>query len=810
MTRVLQDLRFAIRMLVKSLGFTTVALLTLAIGIGASTAIFSIADEVLLQPLPYRDADRLVTISGTNRERNLTGVFVSLTRLEQIRAQSRAFEIVAGYTPLGSSVTTNGVPEQVSSALTNRELFELLGVTPVLGRNFTEQEDRPGGPSVAIISDGFWHSHFGGRSEIVGKRMTVDGKNVSIVGVLPAMFEFSFLQPAPDIWMPRVTDVPFLPMNLIRTGAGFLQVYGRLRPGQPVASAQADIDTLDAAYKKEFPGYADQVVTSTVTPLKESLISGARTSLLVLVAAVGFLLLIGCTNLASLLLSRATARRKEIAIRTALGASRKRLVQQLLTESLLLAFVGGAVGTIVVQWSLPLLSLLPPGTLPRVGQIHMNSSALLVALGLCVVTGTAFGLVPSLQISKNNLQDALKESSRGSSAGGRAGRSRAALMVVEVATATVLICTAGLLMKSFGKLVSVNPGFDPHDVVTMGVNLPQMRYPQPGQQAEFYRKFVESVQTIPSVQSAGVVSYLPVGSGSRFSFVCPQETICKGVGKDPLIAVRQITPDYFRTMRIALLRGRVFNAHDNANSRNVVIVNETAAQQFFPGQDAVGKQLTQSRGNIPMEIVGVVSSVHFAGQANPFVAEMYMPQEQNPSATMVLVVRTDRSPQPIVAAIRSELAKLDPDLPLTNVLSMNDVLAISVAQPRLITKVTVAFSGLTLLLAAIGLYGVTAFSVAQRKQEVAIRIAMGATPGSIARLIAGQGLQLVVAGVVIGLLSAFAFTRVLQSILFELSAQDPITFAGVTLVLVLVAAVACYIPARRAMRVDPIIALRVE
>jgi predicted permease len=811
MTELLQDLRYAIRVLLKSPGFTAVALLTLALGIGASTAMFSITNNVLLQPLPYPDADRLVAISGTNVQRNLTGVFISLTRLDIVRARSRAFENFGAYLPLGSSVVLHGAPEQVVSAMTERSLFDVLGVTPAIGRNFTEQEDSPGGPNVAVISNAFWHNHFGGEQNILGQTMEVDGKNTTVVGVLPANFQFPFLQPAPDIWMPRVSDNPALTPAMIRSGAGFLLLYAKLRPGQTVASAQAEIDSLDAAYRKEFPGYVDaQLLTWTVQPLKDSLVAGTQQSLLVLLGAVGFLLLIGCTNLASLLLSRATARRKEVAIRTALGATRTRLVRQLLTETLLLSFLGGILGVALANWSLPLLRLLPPGTLPRLQEIHVDSRALLVALGLCILTGVAFGLVPSLQISKNNLQDALKESSRGSTTGSRSGRSRAALIVIEVAAAMVLICTAGLLMKSFSRLVNVNPGFDPHDVLTMGVNLPPSHYPPPAQQAEFYRKFVEAVQAIPSVKSAAVVSYLPIGSGSRFSFVCPEGTVCQGVGKDQLVAVRQITPDYFNAMHIALLRGREFDAHDKANSQNVVIINDTAAKEFYPGQDALGKRLTQSRGNIPMQVIGIVASVRFQGQGNPLLPEMYMPQAQNPSAAMSLVVRSDSNSQPVIAAVRSALAKQDPDLPLTFVATMDQVLSISVAQQRLIAQLTTAFSVLTLLIAAIGIYGVMAFSVAQRRQEIAIRMAMGATPAGIAQLMAKQGMQLVIAGVALGLAGALAFTRVLQSILFQLSARDPLTFAGVTLVLIAVAVVACYIPARRAMRVDPIIALRVE
>lgn len=812
MTELLQDLRYAIRVLAKSPGFTAVALLTLALGIGASTAMFSITNSVLLEPLPYRDAGRLVAISESDKTRGLAGVPISYTRLQEVRAQSRSLEALGAYFVNTGSLSTSGSPELVNTAVTTSDLFTTLGIVPEAGRNFTTQEEGPGGANVAIISDSFWHNHFGGRHDIVGQTLNLDGKSQAIIGVLPASFEFPFTQPVPDVWLPRIFEVPFLKPVQVYSGAGFLTLYAKLPIGMTRESVARELATIDKTYKAEHQGFADTFpgLTMDVVPLKESIVGPIRTPLLVLLSAVGFLLLIGCTNLASLLLSRATARRKEIAIRTALGASRRRLVRQLLTETLLLSFAGGVLGVAVAKWSLPALRLLPPGTLPRIAEIYVDARALLVALGLCVVTGVAFGLVPSLQISNNKLQDALKESSRGSSSGGRAGRSRATLVVIEVAAAMVLICTAGLLLKSFNKLIAVDPGFDPHNVMSFGVNLPPARYATPQSKTEFYRRLAESVSAIPHVSSVGVVSYLPVGGGSRLSYICPQGMVCQGIGKDPLAAMREISPDYFKTMRISLLRGRAFSDHDNANSQNVAIVNDTFAKQFFDGEDPVGKHVMQDRGNIQCEIVGVVSSVHFFGLATPFLPELYLPQEQSPIAFMSVVARSDSDSQALTGALRAAVGKLDSDMPLTNLLSMDDVLSASVAQPRLISGLTAAFSVLTLAIAAIGIYGVMAFSVAQRKQEIAIRMAMGATPGGIAKLMARQGLQLVIVGIVLGLAGALAFTRVLQSILFQLSAHDPLTFAGVTLILVAVAVVACYVPARRAMRVDPIIALRVD
>ncbi len=809
MNQIWQDLRYAVRTLLKSPGFACVAILTLAIGIGATVAMFSITNSVLLQPLPYRDADRMVNLSGISPVRGITGINVSLVRMQFLQERSHTMDSFGAYLPISSSLTTRGNPEQVNAALATSSLFDLLGAVPEIGRNFLPAEEKSGGANVALISDGFWHSHFGARPDIAGQEMAIDGKSVTIIGVLPGTFQFLLSQPPPEVWFPRVFENPALPLARIYSGAAYLGVIGRLRAGQTVASAQKELDALDNPYKAQYPAYVDTKDYLLVADsLKDSVVGTARASLLVLLAAVGFLLLIGCTNLAGLLLSRATARRKEIAIRSALGASRGRLVQQLLTESLFLSCVGGAIAILLARWALPLLRLLPAGVVPRVEEIRMDGTVLVFSLALCVLTGVAFGLVPSLQTSRRALQDALQDANRGSSGGKGGGRSRSILVVAEVAVALVLICTAGLLIKSFGNLLRVNPGFDPKNVMTFEITLPQARYPQPAQKAELYRRLVESVSATPNIESAGVVSFLPIGGGVRQVFVCPEGTVCQGVGKDPLIAIRQITPDYFTTMRIPLLKGRVFDEHDNANSRIVVIINDTTAKQFYPGQDPIGKHLTQSRGNIEGEIVGVVASVHFGGLSTAYFGEMYLPQEQSQAASMALVVRWKSAPGSVVDSVRAALSKIDPDLPLSGILSMDDVVSVSVAQPRLTTDVTVAFSFLALLLAAIGIYGVMAYSVTQRKQEIAIRMALGAPPASILSLVARQGLQLVVLGVVIGLLGTIAFTRVLGTILFQMSARDPMTLVGVTIVLIAVAAAACYVPARRAMRVDPVTALR--
>ena len=808
---LLQDLRFGARMLRKNLGFTVVAVLTLALSIGANTAIFSVIDAVLLRPLPYKNSGQLVSIAANNIQRGISGLPVSFTKMTCVREQTRALESVGAYYPLNASLTTRGVPEQVSAARATDGFFDVLGVVPAEGRGFLPEEDREGGADVAIITDGFWHSHFGASPGLIGQTILLNGKSVTVVGVLAANFHFPFAQPEPDVWLPRVFEPVALTPAMIRSGASYLAVFARLRPGESLAQCQAELGAISEAYAKDFPGYVDASNYSLeLVSLKESLVGPLRVTLLLLLSAVGFVLLIGCTNIASMLLARSTTRQKEIAIRQALGASPPRLMRQLLTESVLLSAVGGIVGVALAAGCLRLLRLLPPGTIPRIEEVSLDAGVLIFSLILCVVTGVAFGLVPSLLASHRDVNEILKESGRGSNEGRKSRSSRAALVMVEVAVAVVLVSSAGLLLKSFGNLMHVDPGFSPSNVTTFLMTLPKSRYPQPTQQAEFYRRLVESVQSLPGVESAGVSSFLPLAGALRYVYFCPEGTVCQGLGKDPVIAVRQISPDYLQTMRIPLLRGRTFNAQDIAGVKPVVIINQTVAQKYFPAQDAIGKHLANSRDKIQMEIVGIVGDVKFTGLNTPYIPEMYMPQLQNPAATMTLVVRSTSNPQPLIAAVRQKTAEIDPDLPFSNVASMNEVVSASVAQPRLTTQFTGFFAALALLLTAVGVYGVLAYSVTQRIHEMGIRMALGASRSEILKMVVGQGMRLVAFGLILGLVVSLAATRLLATLLFGTSARDPLTFAAVTLLLLVVALFAAYIPARRASLVDPIVALRHE
>ena len=806
-----QDLKFALRMLRKNPGFTAVAMLTLALGIGANTAIFSVVNAVLLRPLPYADANQLLAISQTDRASGTTGVPVSFTKFTEIREQNESLASVAAFYPYTPSLVSEHEPELVNAVRSSADLFRVLGITPSLGRSFLPEEEAPGGSDVAILSDGFWHSHFAADSGLLGKTLSLDGRRVTVVGVLPASFHFPLQFPEPDVWLPRVSESNFLTSQQIHSGAGYLSVIARLRSGGTLSRAQAELSAIDGRYREQFGSYVDATKYSlAATSLEESLVGPLRVSLLVLLAAVGFVLLIACANVANLLLARATSRDREIGIRKALGATRSRLVRQLLSESLLLAVGGGALGIFLASTLMPALRTLSPGTVPRLAEARVDASVLLFSLLLCALTGVLFGLMPSLQAAGKELQEALKEGSRGSSQGGHRAKFRAFLVVAEIGMALVLMTCAGLLIESFARLIRVNPGLSPNDVMTFPVTLPPVRYPQGQQQEAFYRQLLERVRTIPGVQAAGATSYLPLSGGARFGFFCPEGHACLGVGKDPVIAMRQVTPGYFDAVRTPLLRGRVFTEKDIAGGLPVVVINQTTATRYWPGQDAIGKHLANSRDRVQREIVGVVADVKFGGLNATNTEEMYLPMAQAPWPTMTVVVRSAANPQPLVAAVRAKIAESDPDLPITGILSMDEVVSTSVAQPRIIMQFVGVFAGFALLLAAIGIYGVMAYTVTARKQEMGIRVALGARPADILRLVVGQGMRMTLIGVALGVVFSLALTRLLASLLFGVHATDPLMFSAAALVLAAAAFVACYIPARRATRVDPIVVLRYE
>ncbi len=812
MTGLFQDFRFAIRQLLKKPGFASTALLTLALGIGANVAIFSVVNAVLLRPLPYGDADRLVNINQVPAgDRSGAGLLVSYTKFSQIKEQSHSLEDAAAYYATNLSLLTKREPEQVPAAHATPNLFSVLGTTPAQGRNFLPEEDQPSGSDVVLITDSFWHNHFGGDPQVIGQTLALDGRSVTVVGILPSSFRFPLLYPEPQVWLPRIFETNLLSPAQVHSGASYLGVVGRLRSGQSVTNAQAELDTINARYRQQFGGYVDaSKFELSALSLQDFLIGPSKPSLLVLLAAVSFVLLIACANVAGLLLVRAVARQKEVAIRKALGASRLRLVRQLLSESLVLSLTGGTLGVFLALLLTPVLRLISPGTVPRLEQAQVDGSVLLFALFLCCATGIAFGLVPAVQISRRDLHDILKESGRGSSGSGGRSRFRSVLVVAEVAVALMLMTGAGLLIKSFARLMQVNPGIESRGLMTFPITLPSERYSQEQQQTQFYRQLLERVRAIPAVKSAAITSYLPLSGAVRFVFFCPEGRTCEGIGKDPVVAQRQVSTDYFSTVRTPLLRGRVFNDQDVVGSQPVVIVNQTIADRYWPNQDPIGKHLANSRDRIERVVVGVVAGVKFNTLNAPDVEEMYLPVDQSPWPAVTLIIRSESSSKPLIAAVREQLAQLDPSLPIAGIRSMQDVISLSVAQPRIVMQFVGIFAGMALALAAVGLYAVVAYSVTQRNHEMGIRMALGAQRQDILALVVRYGMGLTLVGVGLGIVASLALTRLLASLLFGIGATDPMTFSSAAALLMGTAVFACYLPARRATRVDPMVALRYE
>jgi putative ABC transport system permease protein len=811
MSVVFQDLRFALRMLRKNPGFAIVAALTLALGIGANSAIFSVVNTVLLQPLPYHAPGRLLYLAGVVRQTGAVGANLSFTKFSQIKEQSHTLESAAAFYATTVSLETRREPEAVNTGRASGDFFKVLGISSMRGRDFLPEEESLGAAGVAIISDGFWHSHFAGDPNTLGRSVTLDGQMVTIVGILPQSFRFPLQFPEPDIWMPRVSDPTFLSPEQVGSGAGYLGVIGRLRLGKTLGEAKAELDTIDARYRSQFTGFVDaeKFGVSTV-PLEESLVAPLRPGLAILLTAVSFLLLIACANVANLLLARATSREREMALRKALGASRSRLVRQLLSESVVLSLFGGVLGVALAEGILPAVRAFSPGSVPRLADTRLDANVLLFSVFLSFVTGLLFGLVPALQSIYGGLHESLKEGARGSSSGGHRGKLRAVLVVAEMAIALVLMTGAGLLMQSFSRLMNVNPGFSSDHRMTFLLNLPPNRYAQPEIQRQFYRQLFERVKTLPGVESAGLTSYLPLSGAIRFAYFCPEDIVCQGVGKDPLTALRQVNNGYFETVGTPLLLGRIFNERDSPSSPPVAIVNQTVAERYWPGKNPIGKHIANSRDAIQREVVGVVSDVKFNALNIGNSEEMYLPLEQVPWPATTLIVHSQGDPQALVSGVRAKIAEIDSNLPVTSIASWNSIVAASVAQPRVLSHFVGVFAGFALLLAAIGIYGVMAYSVAARTQEMGIRMSLGAEPRDIAKLVVGQGMRLALLGVAIGIAASLALTRLISSLLFGVNATDPLAFSLAAVVLAITALAACYLPARRAMRVDPLVVLHFE
>jgi putative ABC transport system permease protein len=806
MTTFWQDLRYGARTLQRSPGVAFVAILAIALGIGANTTIFSVVNSLLLRPLPFANPDKLVKVLTTDPKRNRNDLPTSFPNFADWREQNQVFENITAYSDASAAFSGDDAPEQINGVAATAGMFPLLGVKPFLGRPFYAEEERPGSAPVAVISYGLWQRRFGSDRKLIGQQVMLDGKSTTIVGVMPQGFKFPLDSENPEIWSPLD---PTTELNQTR-GARYLNVVARLKGGVTLQQAQADMESVSHRLEEQYPANNTGRGIRLVS-LYEDTVGEVRPALLILLGAVGCVLLIACANVANLLLARAAGRHKEIAVRTALGASRLRIVRQLLTESVLLATIGGISGLLLAMWGVDTLVKFIPAGVPRAQEISMDGRALGFTLAISILTGIIFGLVPALQASRLDLNESLKEGGRGSTEGMRRNRVRGLLVVFEIALSLMLLVGAGLLIKSFERLRDINPGFNPERVLTMSIALPDSKYAEPERQAIFFQELIKRAATLPGVESAALIEPLPLsGNHSTTSFII--EGHAPLAPSDQLIAnTRAISPDFFKAMSIPVIKGRTFTERDSKDAPNVLVVNETLARRFFPGEDPIGKRATVYPFKTPCEIVGIVGDVRHRSLDVEAEPEFYVSYLQSPQPFMSLVARSvSNDPAQLTAAIQSAVQEIDKAQPISDVKTMNQLLGESTASRRFNMLLLGIFALLALILASVGIFGVMSYMVSQRTHEIGIRMALGAQVSDVFKLVVGQGMVLVLIGIGIGLLGAFAITRVMSGLLYGVSATDPLTFIGVALLLSAVALIACLIPARKATRVDPMIALRYE
>ena len=799
METLLRDIRYGVRSLLKRPGFTAIALVALALGIGANTAIFSLVNAVLLRPLPFAEPDRLVWVWG-NIKNGGNRASVSPLDFLDYRQQNSTFEEFAASMQLRLNYTGGSEPERLEANGVTGNYFQALGAKPAFGRTFLLENEKPGNDQVAVLSYSFWQKRFVGDPAIINKAITLDGRSFAVLGVMP-----------PDFSMPRAADV-WVPMNFdIHPGmkqrkAHFLRPIGRLKAGVTMAQAQADTDAIARRLEEQYPE-SNSGWNLRLVSLREQLVGNTRPTLFILFGAVGFVLLIACANVANLLLVRAAGRQKEIAVRTALGAGRWRIVRQMITESVLLALVGGALGTLLALWGVEVLVALSAESLPSTAHVGIDATVLGFTLLVSLLTGVLFGLAPAVRTMKLDLNESLKEGGRSGSEGAHRNRTRNVLVVLESAVAVVLLIGAGLLVRSLLRLQDTSPGFDPSNVLTMGVNLPGEKYDAPEKSARFFSELENRVAGLPGVESVGLVSELPLsGQPNDMPYTVegrPPVSIDQAFDDD----FRRVNTDYFKALGIPFLRGRNFTEQEVREGAKVVIISDLLARQVFPNEEPLGKRLIMSFGNTAFEIIGIVGDIrHRALESNP-AAAMYMPAYEG---SMNVVIRSKGDPASLAAAVRKEVLQIDPNQPVADVRTMEQWLDRAVAGPRYRTTLLGLFALVALALASTGIYGVMSYSVSQRTHEIGVRMALGARRLDVLRLVVRQGMTLVIIGVALGLAGAFALTRLMASLLFGVTAKDPFTFVAVSALLTLVAFVACYLPARRATKVDPLVALRYE
>ena len=807
MNKLLQDLRYATRTLVKKPGFVLVAVVTLALGIGGSTAIFTVVNSALLRGLPYRSSNELYHLWERTPQKEFNRREFSYPDYQDYQ-QNSVFTGLAGYTGGGAILSGSGEPESVPAARASANFFSVLGVDPIVGRTFQDGEDKPGGPKVTVLTYGLWQRKFGGDPNAVGKQLTINGESYTVIGVLPQTFQFA-LRPA-DLWLPYQPT----PNQLSRRFMHGTNLIGRLKPGVSANQAQSELSVIASRIEQQFKDSHAGTV-ATLVPLQEEVVGNVRPILFVLLAAVGFVLLIACANVASLLLTRSLARQKEVAVRSALGASRWRVIRQLLTESLLLSIVGGAAGLLIAYWGTPaLVAVLPQSQLnamPFLKSVQIDRSILLFSFGLSLLTGLIFGLAPALHSSSLDLNEVLKEGGRNTSAG-VGYRLRSAMVVSEIALAVVLLIGAGLMMKSLFRLLQTNVGFKTENLLTMTIVLPATKYTEDSQCIAFNDQLKERVQSLPGVANTGTVNILPLNGGNTTRFIVEGDPV-PPPGQEVEANIRTVNDTYFQTLGVPLLAGRMFDESDKTDGQAVVIIGKSVADKVFPGRDPVGRKIKYTAlDSEALLIVGVVGDVKITGLDQAIKPVLYYPFRQSASIFANLVVRTKGDPTVLASAVRSEVRNIEPGAAILNVNSMDEMISQTPASfmrrfPALLISI---FAAVALLLASIGIYGVVSYSVSQQTHFIGIRMALGASPADILKMVMKQGIVLALLGVGIGVTAAFGLMRLLRDLLFEVKTTDVGTFVFVSAVLFVVALLACFLPARRATKVDPLVALRYE
>jgi putative ABC transport system permease protein len=805
-----QDVRFGFRMMTKKPGITIIAVLALALGIGANTAIFSVVNTVLLRPLPYKESSRIVFVFWNAPKLSAEDFPASAPDFVDWREQNHVFERMGGISGESFNLTGTGEPERIQSAAVSADLFPLLGVNASRGRTFTAEEEQQGRNKVVVLGHDLWQRRFGSDPNLIGQTITLNNESYTVVGIMPHDFHFPEGVERIDLWVP----LSFKPEIADKRGHRFMFVAARLKDGVTFEQAEADMKAVGARMAEAHPD-TNTDWSVKLQSLQDALTEDVSTALFVLLGAVGFVLLIACANVANLQLARAAARQREVAIRLAVGASRRRLIRQFLIESTLLALVGGVFGLLVAFWGIDAIRAALPQDVPRMEQIGIDTAVLIFTLCISLGTGILLGLVPALQATKPDLVEALKEGSQSVAGNRHRNRVRSLLVVLEVALALVLLIGAGLMMKSFWRLREVRPGFDSHNLVTMQVTLPEAKYEEEQQQVNFFQSMLERVRTIPGVQSAGFSTDPPLTDDSRGDLTIEGQPPL-AYGNEQTASYGSVSPGYFNAMGIPLIKGRAFTEEDREGSAPVVIISTAFAKRYFPGvDDPIGKRFKQGGvedDDAPwMTVVGVVGDVHHYGLSEAVSTEMYMPFAQRPEPEVSLIVRSQGvNPLSLLPAIRNEVAAVDKDQPIFGVETMEHLLSESVASERLSVALLGLFAALAFLLACVGIYGVISYTVTQRTHEIGVRIALGASTADILRLVVGQGMRMVAIGLIVGLVAAFALTRVMASLLFNVSARDPWIFVLVSLLLAAVAFFASFIPARRATKVDPMVALRYE